>query len=184
MNDLLEKTIRDNKEAFDEEPLAGHFDRFEKKLGGKTGKKKKTSWKVYIQIAASVLLAALIINQARIYMSPGKDSDIKLSEISPEYREVEYYYTTSIQSGLNEWNRLVKEGAIGEDEQAMMKQEMQDFDTMYKNLQTELQANPEDERVVNAMLEYYQAKLSIIKLVITKLEEVKQQKLTKNEIEI
>jgi hypothetical protein len=53
---------------------------------------------------------------------------------------------------------------------------MAEFETRFKNLQIDLKANPNDERVINAMLEYYQAKLDIINMIVSKLEEVKQQK--------
>lgn len=65
-----------------------------------------------------------------------------------------------------------------------MENELEDFDRIQAQLQKELEANPEDERVINAMLEYYQAKLSIITLIIEKLKEAKQQKITHNETEI
>ncbi|MGQ8337901.1 hypothetical protein ACUNWD_15230 [Sunxiuqinia sp. A32] len=184
MSDILEKLIKENREAFEEEPLQGHFDRFESKLDQSFRKKKSLEWKNYLQIAASILLVVLVANQVRIYMAPDKEENISLANVGPEYKEVEFYYTSSIESSLKEWNKLVKDGYIGEEEQAMMKQEMTEFDSMYKNLQTELEANPDDERVVNAMLEYYQAKLSIINLIIEKLEQVKQQKLTNDEIKI
>jgi hypothetical protein len=65
-----------------------------------------------------------------------------------------------------------------------MAKEMEEFDKMEAQLQKELNANPDDQRVIDAMLEYYQAKLSVITLIIDKLKEVKQQKTTDNETEI
>lgn len=183
MTDFLEKTIRERRDAFEEEPLSGHFERFEAKLDKAYGK-KKTSWKVYLQIAASVLLVVLATNQAIIYFKTDKSEPLSLSQAAPEYKEVEFYYTSTIESSMREWEKLNKEGYISVEDQAMMKQEMKEFDEMYAKLQAELQSTPDDERVVNAMLEYYQAKLSVISLIIDKLEQVKQQKLTNNEIEI
>lgn len=57
-----------------------------------------------------------------------------------------------------------------------MNDELKDFENMYKNLQEDLAANPDDERVINAMLEFYQVKLGVITMIVNKLEEVKQQK--------
>ena len=56
----------------------------------------------------------------------------------------------------------------------MMNAELSEFEEMYKTLQSDLASNPNDERVINAMLEYYQAKLSVINMIVNKLEEVKQ----------
>ena len=66
----------------------------------------------------------------------------------------------------------------------MMDEELSEFETLYKNLQNDLKLNPNDERVVNAMLEYYQAKLSVINLIVDKLEEVQKQNNTDYESEV
>jgi hypothetical protein len=75
---------------------------------------------------------------------------------------------------MEQWNKWIEEGLISEDEQTMMNNELAEFETLYQSLQKDLAANPNDERVINAMLEYYQAKLSVINIIITKLEEVQQ----------
>ena len=124
-----------------------------------------------------VLLAA---NQARMWFYPEKVEALTLGSISEEYREVEFYYTNAIEIGMTQWEKLSDEGLVSEPEQQMMQQEQQDFDLMYQKLQEELKANPNDERVINAMLEYYQARMNIITLIINKLQEVKQQKNNKS----
>ncbi len=184
MTDILEKTIRENRAAFEEEPMLGHFDRFESRLDQMHTKKRGIGWKSYLQIAASILLVVLAANQARIYFSPEEKVSISLSQIAPEYSEVEFYFTSSIQNNMKEWDKLFIDGYISENEQVMMTAEIEEFDKMYIELQTELEANPDDERVINAMLEYYQAKLSVITLIIEKLQDVKQQKTTKYENEV
>ena len=65
-----------------------------------------------------------------------------------------------------------------------MLKEQQEFDEMYQKLIVDLKANPDDERVINAMLEYYQARMNVITLIINKLQEVKQQKYQSHEIKI
>ncbi|HKJ41419.1 MAG TPA: hypothetical protein VKA27_04960, partial [Sunxiuqinia sp.] len=107
-----------------------------------------------------------------------------LASVSPEYGEAEFYYTSAINQSITQWNKMVREGAISKEDQKMMKKELADFDRMHKQLQQDLEATPDDERVINAMLEYYQAKLNVIQLVVSKLEKAKQQKLTNNETEI
>ena len=183
MTDLLERAIRDNKEVFEEEPLNGHFDRFDAKLDKMHKKQKTMGWKTYLQIVASVLLVALIVNQVQSYLG-NEQEPLSLSQISPEYSEVEFYFIASIENNILAWNKLVSEGFISGEEQEMMNTEMEEFDQMYKELQAELQANPDDKRVVNAMLRYYHTKLSVTTLIIEELEKVKQQKLIKHETEI
>ena len=186
--DYIEEMILKNMEALNNnEPLDGHFERFEKKLNTKN-KTRNITWKGVLKIAAVVIFVMLATNQISIYFSPEtkglaglvlnktENTNISLASLSPEYTEVEFYYTTSINTGLDQWNKLSKAGLISEDEQAMMDDELKDFENMYKNLQQDLAANPNDERVINAMLEFYQVKLSVITMIVNKLEEVKQQK--------
>jgi hypothetical protein len=188
--DYIEKLIADNLDALnDNEPFAGHFDRFEEKLKGQN-KSRKISLNLILKVAAVIVFAFLATNQAFIYFSPNsqglipnaaKSEDMTLASVSKEYEEVEFYYTTSINTGLDQWNALSAEGMISEDEEAMMQNELKEFERLYKNLQNDLAANPNDERVINAMLEFYQTKLSLINMIVNKLEEVKQQKNNHNE---
>jgi len=170
-NDNIEEMILKNLERLnDNEPLEGHFDRFEAKLKLQH-KKRKFNLNVVWKVAAAVIFVLLASNQVAIYLSQGNagslfsafnKKEVTLSSVSPEYQEVEYYYTSSINAGLDQWNELKKQGLISKDEQNMMNTELNDFQTRYENLQKDLAANPNDERVINAMLEYYQAKLSVI----------------------
>jgi len=185
MKDELERLILNNRRSIqDEEPLDGHFERFEARLQ----KASKPSRKIYLQyvlkIAAVVVFALLAVNQARIYFLPEKEQTLSLGSISPEYREVEFYYTNAIQLGMNQWEKLKDDGLISETEQQAMQKEQADFDQMYQQLLVDLKANPNDDRVINAMLEYYQSRMNVISLIINKLQEVKQQKTINDEINI
>jgi hypothetical protein len=181
--DDIEDLILKNIEALnDNEPMPGHFERFEAKLNAQKKKSKKFNFSVVWKVAAAVVFVLLATNQAFMYFSKDEkgmfasnNSSVTLASVSDEYKEVEYYYTSSINSGIDQWNRLVSEGKVSEDEQQMMNDELSEFEDMYKNLQKDLAANPNDDRVVSAMLEYYQAKLSVINIIIEKLKEVQQE---------
>lgn len=182
--DYIEEIIQNNlKELNDFEPKDGHFERFQAKLS-KQQKKKTISLNVVWKVAAAVVFVLLALNQVNIYLSPEKqnglvsenNTEFTLSSVSPEYKEVEFYFTNAIDVELNQWNSMVADGFISKEEQALLDIEMAEFETRFKNLQIDLKANPNDERVINAMLEYYQAKLDIINMIVSKLKEVKQQK--------
>lgn len=191
--DNIEEMILKNLEALnDSEPLEGHFERFEAKLKLQH-KKKKIGFSVVWKVAAAVVFVLLATNQAALYFSgdqrgffaAGKvEPEVTLGTVSPEYKEVEFYYTNAISVGLEQWNGLEQEGFISESEQQMMDTELAEFEERFKSLQSDLAANPNDERVINAMLEYYQAKLDIINMIVNKLQEVKQQKTKSHETEI
>lgn len=188
--DNIEEIILNNlKELNDFEPKDGHFERFQAKLNTQH-KKKKVTFNVIWKVAAAVVFILLAVNQANIYFSPDNEgsffttknnSEFSLASVSPEYKEVEFYYTNAISVGLEQWNSLQADGFISEEEQGLLDTELIEFEERFKTLQADLKANPNDERVINAMLEYYQTKLDIINMIVSKLEEVKQQKINNHE---
>ncbi len=191
--DYIEEIILNNLEGLgDNEPPVGHLDRFEAKLKLQN-KKKKITMDVAWKVAAAVVFVLLAANQIVIYLSPGKTGNgptnkgdsISLASVAPEYREVECYYTNAIDAGLTQWGSLSNDGFISEEEQGIMDAELADFNKQLAGLQEDLASNPHDERVINAMLEYYRAKLNVISMIVSKLEEAKQQQQnTENENEI
>lgn len=191
--DYIEKLINENLEELnDNEPREGHFERFESKLK-KQNRKRTLSLNLVLKVAAAIIFVFLAVNQAFIYFAPKQqesgmnmenESGMSLASVSPEYEEVEFYYTNAINVGLNQWEELVQQGLISEEEQTMMNTELVEFETVFNRLQDDLETNPNDERVINAMLEYYQTKLSVINMIVNKLNEVKQQKNTNHEIEM
>lgn len=191
--DDIEKLIQQHLESLNSaEPQEGHFERFEHKLN-RQNKKKKVNYNMVWKVAAIVIIVLLAANQAYIYLSPDAQksmmernpkNEISLASVSDEYREVEFYYTNAINVGLREWGELEQAGLITSAEQNLMDNELEEFEARFKTLQADLAANPNDERVINAMLEYYQAKLSIISLIVSKLEEVKTQKNNYHETDI
>jgi hypothetical protein len=180
--DYIEELISKNLEELnDNEPPEGHFERFEKKLA-KQHKKSTFSLYVVWKVAAAVIFVFLAVNQGIIWFSPEDEQpmqatgreQVSLASVSNEYEEVDFYYTYAINSGLNQWERMAAEGLISEEEQQMMDTELAEFENVYQKLQNDLATNPNDERIINAMLEYYQTKLSLINMIVNKLEEVKQ----------
>jgi len=185
MKDELERLILNNQHSFqNEEPLEGHFERFEARLQKASKPIRKFDFQVVLKIAAIVVFALLVVNQARIWLTPEKKETLSLGSISPEYHEVEFYYTNAIQTDIKQLGVFEKEGLITESEQQMILKEQKEFDQMYQKLIEDLKANPDDERVLNAMLEYYQSRMNVLSLVINKLKEVKQHKRLHNEIKI
>lgn len=178
--DELERLIINNRHSIqDEEPLEGHFERFEARLQKSAKPTRIVNFRMVIKVAALVIFALLAVNQGRIYLFPEKHELLTLGSISEEYREVEFYYTSSIQQGMNQWNSFNQEGLISKPEQQMMLKEQQEFDQMYQKLLQDLKANPNDERVINALIEYYQTRMNVISIITNKLQEIKQQKFPK-----
>lgn len=173
--DEIEQLIMAHRSNFDTAELPqGHLERFQRRLEQERRVKPLFQGRIW-KVAAAVIFLFLAGNQARIWLVPEKETPTTLAALSPEYAEVEFYYTRAIQSGMEHLSYLTGSGVISAQDNAIMQEEFREFETRYKTLQEELQANPYDERVINAMIEYYQARLQVINMVLSKLEEVRQQ---------
>ncbi len=165
----LEKHIIDNRQKFDsQEPSSGHLERFEQMLLRKQTRSLFASIPYALKAAVVLLLVALssilIYEQARIYYQGNR-------EISREFGEAEYYYTSVINDKYQEIEKL----DIDDPKQKeILMSELDEMDRLFHSLQKDFRANPTDERVINAMISHYQLKLEIMSQIIRQLEEVKQ----------
>ncbi|GAI91214.1 unnamed protein product, partial [marine sediment metagenome] len=50
--------------------------------------------------------------------------------------------------------------------------ELADMDLIYNNLKEELRTNPNDERIINAMIEHYQLKLEVMNHILYQLKQI------------
>ncbi len=69
------------------------------------------------------------------------------------------------------------------EQKEMLLIEMKSMDSVYVSLQKELKANPDDERIINAMIEHYQTKLEIMTYIVNQLKTIRNdnQNNTENE---
>jgi len=61
--------------------------------------------------------------------------------------------------------------------------EMKSMDSTYVSLQKELKANPNDERIINAMIEHYQTKLEVMTYIVNQLKTIRNDNHNKKENE-
>jgi hypothetical protein len=96
-----------------------------------------------------------------------------LGDVSPEYREVENYYVHQVNLMENE---IVNIDVNGKPEQKeLLKKEMRSMDSVYVQLQKELKANPNDERIINAMIEHYQTKVDVMNYILDQLRAIRNE---------
>lgn len=174
MMDNLDKLFRDNRPEFDhKEPASGHFERFRQKIDQQNQRpagQNPMHWA--LKIAALVLVGALLsvllfTEQQQIQQKiQFKKQGISLSEISPEYAEVENFYQKNYQQKLNEFNQL--ECEKGQIEKTEILQELRSLERIYKKLQKELLYS-RDERIINAMIESYRTRIEMLEQVIERI---------------
>jgi hypothetical protein len=179
--DKLDKLFNDQREAFDEEPMEGHFQRFEAKLDHYHAKKGgfAVAWP-FLKVASVVIILLLSANLV-IHFLPGKSAKNQPLFADSELNETARFYTTRINSGMSSLKQMAAQGIGSEQELMQVNKEMAEMDSLYSDLQNEYSKNPNDERVINAMIEYYQTKLNIINTIKSDLDNVKTIKNKKHE---
>jgi hypothetical protein len=175
----LEDFIKENKEMFiNTEPNEGHFERFGERIN-KLHRQQKVRFITRISSIAAVGL--LLITSSIFIYDRYFDLDpqlLNLSDLNPQMQKVEYYYTSQIDNlsvGLDSLSANAQENI-----KKMMSNELAEMDSIHKDLQKTLSTNPGDDRVVNAMITYYQTKLAMMKSFLQTLTQIKQTNNSKN----
>ena len=108
-----------------------------------------------------------------VHLIPGKAVKNSRQFANSEMNETANFYTIRINSGMSQLKQMADQGIGSEQELMQVKKEMEEMDKLNQDLQNEYSKNPNDERVINAMIEYYQTKLNIINTIKSDLENVK-----------
>jgi hypothetical protein len=104
-----------------------------------------------------------------------------LGDVSPQYREVENYYVHQVNMVEGELLNVDLKNNPGQKE--ILEKEMKSMDSVYVQLQKELKANPNDERIINAMIEHYQTKLDVMTYIVNQLKTIRNGNQNKSENE-
>lgn len=170
--DELRKYMSEFDDDSDKEPLAGHFDRFEKRLTNYHNKKKRRSLPFLLKVAAIavlVLMSGMWVFEKFNLNPQSSQQQISLQDLSPELAEAEQFFSQQVSLKFNELQSIEFNDTL---ERKMVMDELSEMDKVFPDLQTDLTANPGDERVVSAMIEYYQKKISILNRILNKLKNV------------
>ena len=180
----IEDIIRKNKDFFGEaEPSKGHFERFNRKLEIRfqTNTIKRSIVPYLLRAAVVTLLVTLSsLWTWDHFIRPGS-TRMTLGQISPQYKEVENYYIHQVNLMEGEIVNVDLKNNPGQKVELM--NEMKSMDSVYLSLQKELKANPDDERIINAMIEHYQTKLEVMTYIVNQLKTIRNdnQNNTENE---
>jgi hypothetical protein len=102
-----------------------------------------------------------------------------LGDVSPQYKEVENYYVHQVSLMEGELKNV--DFGTNPDQRIELQKEMKSMDSTYVQLQKELKANPNDERIINAMIEHYQTKVEVMSYIIGQLKAIRNENQNKRE---
>lgn len=157
----------------EEEPTSGHFERFGDKI------RKREHKRVFNLLlkAAAILVLAYLSTELYLSVNLEKRENQILAKSEKEIKDAGIYYTIQINNEMKEVKALIKEGAGSEKDLSEVRKEFSEMDNQFQNLKRDYQSNPADERLQNAIIQYYQSKLEIVNTIKNDMENVKQQKL-------
>ncbi len=167
--DNLDKIIQENRQSFDSfEPSEDHFDKFEQKL--REFNQKKKTFTIGYMLKAAAVTVLVILSGLWVYenIQQRTNKGIALSEISAEYSEVEIYYTHLVNQKYGEINQCKSLDSL---QKQIMLHELGEMDSIYENLKKDLSANPNDKRVINAMIQHYQLKVEVMNQILNQLQQ-------------
>ena len=166
MSDKLEQFIKDNREAFDTyEPNPAIWGKIEKSVHKKTIRLKTVLWR-----AAAVIIifgASLVFHRYIDMLDSKKDVSAKI----PEIQEAEIYYSGLLSSKLNEIKPMLEEHP-GIDKE--MKADLNELDKMYDDLKKDLKDNVSNQEVIEAMIQNYRLRLSILEDILNEFNKEKK----------
>ncbi len=169
----IEEIIRRERGLFDDqEPPEGHAERFSFKLATRLhARKAKKSIVPYLLRAAVVILLVTLSSLWTFdhFVRPNLNRKMTLSQVSPEYREAERYYVREVSLIENE---ITTTGLTTPEQEKALADEMAAMDSVYTELQKELRANPNDQRIIDAMIKHYQTKLEVLNYILVQLKEL------------
>ncbi len=169
--DELNKIIAESRHLFDsEEPGDGHFDKFAALLAAEPKKLKARSWIRVVKVASICLMVML----SSLYVA---EHLFELGQSMPVYENSEYgeakrFYMHQVNYQLNQIEQM--DAFLNDEQRALLVEEMTEMDAMYKKLQQDLKARPDDQRVIDALINHYQMKTDILNRIVNDLQNVKQ----------
>lgn len=180
----IEDIIRNNKDFLeDAEPSTGHLERFNRKLEKrfKSSSIKRSIVPYLLKAAVVTLLITLSSLWTWDHFIRTGSSRMTLGQVSPQYREVENYYVHQVN--LMEGEIVNVDLKNNPAQKSMLLKEMNSMDSTYVSLQKELKANPNDERIISAMIEHYQTKLEVMTYIVNQLKTIRNGNQNKKENE-
>jgi hypothetical protein len=167
----IEKQIKEQRLLLDtDRPREGHEERFMKRLERLSDQRpvRRIRFRHAIQVAASV---AIILTSAILLVRKDKSGNkVAQHEIPEAVMEANYYYTSQVDEKYKEISSF---DFNDPGEKALLLNELKDLESFHQQLMKDLKANPDDERVVNALIRHYQMKLDVMDQIIKQLNQVK-----------
>jgi len=179
--DNLDSLFDNLKGQFDiESPQTNHEQRFLDQLKARDNMSTQVknssgfNWKPFLAIAASILICFGIYSAI-----PSEPETLDLASVSPEMSETQDFFTVTIENELKKLNK--ERSSLTEPIITDALVQIQQLETDYQKLKTDLTESGKNQRVIYAMISNFQTRIDILNSVLEQIETVKQYKSNSNE---
>lgn len=161
----IRKIINENIHLFNsDEPTEGHFERFEAKLD-RIDKERKRNLLYKLSITVTSAAAALVLAFfITIKMNSGS---FMADKLPTEVKEMKYFYENRIEQNYKTLNSVANcAGQKREVEKCI-----DEFERSMKEIQKDIEENPGDEHLLNALANHYKVRLEVTDRMISRFKE-------------
>jgi predicted ribosome quality control (RQC) complex YloA/Tae2 family protein len=163
----LNDFIRDNAQRFHtEEPPDGHFERFNARLGTMPYEGKTRYLTAFSRIAAVLIIGLFLAATVYLGLSYYRTSSSDDSCPNKELCEAEDYYSRQI----DKYYQRIEKLPFSNDPQTRdeILKELREMDNQVARMKEDLKQNPNDERVVHSIINFYQNKIDLMDMIIVR----------------
>ncbi|TFH22732.1 MAG: hypothetical protein E4H10_13250 [Bacteroidia bacterium] len=174
----FEKYIKEQGIQLDSDrPNPGHEERFLQKLDRHFAQPpvRKIRVRHMLQVAASL---AIILTSAVLLLRQSGGGEQAGKEIPAAMIEADFYYASQLDERYEQISEFNFEN---EEEKTVLLNELKDLESYQQQLMDDFEANPDDDRVINALIRHYQVKLEVMDQIIIQLNQVKSETSEKHE---
>lgn len=169
MKDRFEKFVEENREQFDfHDPDPGIWDR----INSDIRKKRSINWQLLLNRAAIIIViftASYITNEMIHRYKNNSLSSVKNGRESnaPGLKEAEAYYTGLVNQKLDELKPVIANCPSLQEE---LDYDLSELDSAYTELKGDLKDNVANQEVIQAIIENYRLKITILEDILSELE--------------
>ncbi|MBN1414469.1 MAG: hypothetical protein JW973_05165 [Bacteroidales bacterium] len=163
----IDNLIRNHLELFNtDEPPEGHFDRFYSKLES-SGRSNKIRFVPIIFKVAAVLIIGLFL-AVSLYKGVAMYRSTPLDDTCPnkELCEAEDFYSKQVEKYYNQIENLQFNNDPLTRKEVL--KELKEMDSQVMGMKEDLKQNPNDERIIHSIINYYQVKIDLMDMIITR----------------
>lgn len=168
----FEKYIKEQRMQLDsDQPRQGHEERFLQKLDRlPEAPVRRIRFRHALQVAAS--LAIILTSTVLLIRQSGGEDQMASRNIPSAVLEADNYYASQVEVKYDQISEFDFEN---EEEKTLLLNELKDLESYHQQLMDDLEANPEDNRVINALIRHYQMKMEVMDQIIIQLNQVKSE---------